>query len=335
MLKYAQMSIHGRVRRDRTRQLLEIARRYYLNDESMVAISNQQGISRFKVARLLKEARDTGVVTISLNTGGDEDPELSLRLAEHLGLQRAVVVRAFGTVGEVRKMVGAAAGQHLAETLRPGETLGLAWGRTLTHMIESIDRLPDIQVLQLNGSVGSDLSQSPIELVRRASLLGGNNAKAVMAPLYIDSLQAAEALRRQPDLKEVFDLYETVTTAVVAVGSFQSAADGSSNSQFLPLLPAAVREELLEAGAVAEVCGLPFCEDGSLVDTQLVEHILAIRPEQLHRIPRVIAVASDPSKAEAILAIWRADLISELVVDDDLAEALLAAPVPAPAGKAQ
>lgn len=292
----------------------------------MVTISDQMGISRFKVARLLKEARDTGVVTISLNTGGDEDPQLSQQLAEHLGLERAVVVRAYGTLEEVRHMVGTWAGRHLSGSLRHGETLGLAWGRTLTHMIESIDRLPDIQILQLNGSVGSDLSQSPIELVRRAALLGGNKAKALMAPLYIDNLQAAEVLRRQPDLKEVLDLYDTVTTAVVSIGAFQRANDGTVNSQFLPLLPPQAQADLLTAGAVAEVCGLPYGRDGSLADTGLVDHIMAIRPEQLRRIPRVIAVASDPTKAEAILAIWRADLITELIVDDALAEALLSVP---------
>ena len=327
------MSTETKASRARTRQLLEIAKRYYLKDESMVAISDQLGISRFKVARLLREARDTGVVTISLNTGGDEDTELSKQLAECLGLQRAVVAKAWGTVEEVRRIVGTVAGHNLAGTLRQGETLGLAWGRTLTHMIESIDRLPDIQILQLNGFVGSDLSQSPIELVRRAALLGGNKAKALMAPLYIESLQAAEALRHQPDLKEVFDLYDTVTTAVVAVGGFQPTADGGSNSQFLPLLSPWARDEILAAGAVAEVCGLPFCADGSLVDTQVVEHILAIRPEQLRRIPRVIAIASDPSKAEAILAICRAHFITELVVDDELAEALISAQLPTSARK--
>lgn len=325
MVRSAQMSNQRIARRERARQLLEIARRYYLLDESMISISSRLGISRFKVARLLKEARETGVVTITLKAGGDEDVELSRQLAERFGLQRAIVVRAYGTVEEVRRIVGEVCGHHLSATLRAGETLGLAWGRTLTSMIESMDHLPDIQILQLNGTVGSDLSQSPIELVRRAALLGGNKAKAIMAPLYIDSLQAAEALRRQPDIKEVFDLYDTVTTAVLAVGGFKPTEDGKNNSQFLPLLPAPDREALLAAGAIAEVCGLPYCADGSLARSEVVDHILAIRPDQLRKIPRVIAVASDASKAEAILAIWRADLISELIVDDDLAEALLAA----------
>ncbi|MBN9104494.1 MAG: hypothetical protein J0I14_05790 [Propionibacteriaceae bacterium] len=320
------MSTSKGTERVRARQMLEIARRYYLDGESMVSISSQLGVSRFKVARLLNEARETGLVTITLNTGGAEDAELSARLAEHFGLRGALVVEAFGTVEEVRHTVGAAAGRYLVGTLTPGETLGLTWGRTLTHMIESLDYLPDCQVLQLTGTVGSNLRESPIELVRRASLIGGRNARALMAPLYIDNPQAAQALREQPDIKEVLDLFATVTTAVVAVGSLQPNPDGVTNSQFLPLLPPAVRERMLNSGAVAEVCGLLFRPDGTPADPHLADHVMAIRPEQLRKIPRVIGLASDASKAEAILALWRADLISELVVDADLAETLLAAP---------
>lgn len=320
------MSIQSQKQRTRNRLMLEIARRYYLTDESMVSISSQLGVSRFKVARLLKEARETGLVQISLNTGGDTNTPLAAKLAEHLGLQSAVVVDAWGTKEEVRHQVGLTAGRHLEHTLQPGETLGLTWGRTLTHMIESLQTLPNVQVLQLTGHVGSDLSESPIELVRRASLIGGNRAKAIMAPLYIDSLQAAQALRNQPDIKEVFDLFDTVTTAIAAVGSFAPTADGVTNSQFLPILPQEMQDLLLARGAIAEVCGLAFRSDGSLAAPELNDHIFSISADQLGRIPRVIAIASDPSKADAVLALWRADLISELVVDADLAETLLALP---------
>ena len=326
VLNSAQMSTKSRAQRERARQMLEIARRHYIDDESMVSIGQRLGISRFKVARMLQEARESGLVTITLHSGGEEDEALSDRLAKHLALPRASAVEAFGSTEDIRRIVGVRAGQILGGTLQNGETLGLAWGRTLTHMIESLERLPNVQILQLNGAVGSNLSQSPIELVRRAALIGGNNAKAIMAPLYINSIEAARAMRNQPDIKEVLELFDTVTTAVVAVGSFAAARDGGINSQFLPLLPDGVQQQLLDSGAIAEACGIPFRPDGSVADRGLLEHILAITPEQLGRIPRVIGVASDPTKASAIHALCHAGMITELVVDADLAEALLALP---------
>ncbi len=307
--------------------MLEIARRYYLADESKVRISEQLGISRFKVARLLQEARERGVVKITLDHGGEADEELSRHLARHLGLDVAVAVEAYGTVAEVRRTVGQYAGRVLADIVRPGETLGLAWGRTLTHMIESIDHLPSVQILQLNGAVGPSLSQSPVELALKASLISGSDAKAIMAPLYIDDADGVQVIRSQPYIKAVLDSFDTLTTAVVAVGAIEAGGDGSTSSRLLPMLPQGVRERLLRSGAVAEACGLTFAADGSLAYPELArDHILAISPQQLRRVPRVIAVASDPSKAPAVLALRRADVISELVVDAELAEALLALP---------
>lgn len=323
----AHMSKKAATRRARTRQMLEIARRYYLADESMVQIGAELGISRFKVARLLQSAREHRVVTITLNHGGEVDEALSRQLAGHLGLSRAVVVEAYGTVAEVRRIVGEHAGRVLARSVTPGETLGLAWGRTLTHLIESIDHLPSVQILQLNGAVGPSLSQSPVELALKASLISGTNAKAIMAPLYIHDADGVRTIRGLPEIKDVLDSFDTLTTAVVAVGAVEAAGDGSTGSRLLPMLPSEVREELLRCGAVAEACGLTFAADGTLAYPQLARnHILAISPEQLRRVPRVIAVASDPSKAKAVLALRRADVISELVVDAELAEALLALP---------
>ena len=307
--------------------MVDIARRYYLAEESKVEISQALGMSRFKVARLLQEARDSGVVRITFDLGGTVDAELSAQLARHLGLDRAVVVEAYGSVEAVRKIVGSQAGAVLADTVRSGETLGLAWGRTLTHMIESIKRLPSVHILQLNGAVGPSLSDSPVELALKASLIGGTNAKAIMAPLYVRDLNGATALRNLPDIKEMLELFDTITTAVVAVGALRAEGDGSTNSRLLPLLPPEVREQLLGSGAVAEACGITYLADGTLARRDLfAEQILAISPAQLRRIPRVIGVASDASKADAILALRRADVISELVVDADLAEALLALP---------
>lgn len=327
------MSEKGAAVRARTRLMLEICRRYYLHDESMVSIGKRLGISRFKVARLLEDARETGLVTISLHSGGEDDEALSHQVAHHLGLRRATVIEAFGTPQEVRKLVGIRAGQLLAGALQSGETLGLGWGRTLAYMIESIDRLPNVQVLQLSGAVGSNLSQSPIELVRKAALIGGNNAKAILAPLYINDPNVARVMRSQPDIAEVLELFDSVTTAAISVGSFVPASDGSSNNQFLPLLPETVRDRILAEGAIAEICGTPYRQDGSVADRGFLQHIVAITPEQLSRVPRVIAVASDSSKAGAVWALARAGVISELVIDADLAEAVLAMPATTPEGR--
>src|SRR3989440_6234807 len=71
-----------------------VARRYFLDGRSKVEIADELGLSRFKVARLIEEAKLTGLVRIEIRGEGVLDVDLSARLRERFGLQHAVVVDA-------------------------------------------------------------------------------------------------------------------------------------------------------------------------------------------------------------------------------------------------
>jgi DNA-binding transcriptional regulator LsrR (DeoR family) len=55
-------------------QMARIARRYYLEGRSKLAIAEELGLSRFQVARSLRKARDSGLVRISIYVPGDTAP---------------------------------------------------------------------------------------------------------------------------------------------------------------------------------------------------------------------------------------------------------------------
>ena len=50
------------------------------------------GLSRFQIARLLQEAVDSGVVTISIEADATDEDGMAEQLAAALGLSRAIVV---------------------------------------------------------------------------------------------------------------------------------------------------------------------------------------------------------------------------------------------------
>ncbi|BDZ58362.1 hypothetical protein [Barrientosiimonas endolithica] len=101
------------------RLITTVARRYYLDDESKVQIASDLGISRFKVARLLDEARATGVVRIEIAPEAGSDEARGDRLASALGLTRAVVVDL--------SLVGSRARRP---TRAPGDASSAGWPRT-------------------------------------------------------------------------------------------------------------------------------------------------------------------------------------------------------------
>jgi DNA-binding transcriptional regulator LsrR (DeoR family) len=69
-----------------------VARRYYLDERFKVEIAGELGLSRFKIARLLETARDTGLVRIEIGHPGLVDVDLAAQIMDRFGLRHAVVV---------------------------------------------------------------------------------------------------------------------------------------------------------------------------------------------------------------------------------------------------
>jgi len=150
------------------------------------------------------------------------------------------------------------------------------------------------------------------------------------APLVTADAVTAEALRRDPGIAAALGRIDDLTTAVVAIGAWREGT-----STIWPIVSAAEREAGVADGAVAEVSGRLLAADGSVVPSRFDDRVMALRLEQLARVPEVVAVAYGADRAAAVLAVVRTGWVTTLVADDALADALLALPpadlAPAPA----
>ena len=67
---------------DRYEDMYQAATRYYIQGETMESIAHQLRLSRSSVSRLLKEARESGLVRISLADHTGSQSPLAATLAE-------------------------------------------------------------------------------------------------------------------------------------------------------------------------------------------------------------------------------------------------------------
>ena len=302
-------------------QMMSASKAYYLEGRSKVDIAGDLGVSRFKVARLLEAARKVGMVSITLNNGASL-PGLSAAVAEHLSLRSACVVEVYGDDKDVRTAVGRATGDYLRDSLADGEVLGIGWGRTLGAMFDNIDSLPNIEVLQLSGRLHGTGWQSDQELMSKAAAITGKTPHVITASFFADDPRATIALRRTPEVASVMSRFEDLTVAVVGIGAIGPRPISMAYAN----LPQRFLRQLFGSGAVGEVQGILFGEDGRPIRTKLGQHTLAITAQQLARIGRVIAAAADPAKARAVRAVCSSGILTDIVVDVSLAHALLALP---------
>jgi hypothetical protein len=109
-----------------------VAHRYFISRHTKLEIAENLGISRFKVARLIEEAIESGAIRFVITDQKDYDTALAETLAQRYQLRHAVVVRgpSLSPTG-VTEALGRAAAVLLEETLADSQTLAVAWGRTL------------------------------------------------------------------------------------------------------------------------------------------------------------------------------------------------------------
>ena len=157
-----------------------VARRYYIEGLSKTEIADEYRLSRFKIARLLETARSQGLVRIEISHPGTIDVELSVLLRQAFRLEHAIVVDTQeDDAASLRKQLGLAAADLLAEVLTPTDVLGLAWARTVSSMATQLRRLPTIPVVQLTGALSrssgssSSIDDSSIDVVREAARVSG------------------------------------------------------------------------------------------------------------------------------------------------------------------
>lgn len=304
---------------DAERQLLtEVARRFYLEDESKTELAKSLRVSRFKIARLLQQAREQGIVTIEINEDEGYRSALSAELAEHLALLECVVVKSGDTEEDNRRRLARAAAAYITNHTHEGDVLGFSWGRTLVAIGEHLGELPAATIVQLTGTVGNDFTQSPVEVIRRIVGRSSVEAMAIFSPLFAASHEAAQSLRDDTSIRQTIARYADLTLAVLSVGSWDPQI-----TQLAVILGKDDLEELAHERAKAEMAGIFVRADGSVVEASVTRRRISVSVSELLNTPRVLAVAGSAEKVGAISAVARSGLITSLVTDDLTAALLL------------
>lgn len=303
---------------DETVQVALVAREHYLNGKSRVDIADELKISRFKVARMLELAVETGILTFIIKAPGAVDVDLSNRLKSRFGLDRAFAVATPNDLSaNVRDALGRVLANLLTEIVTDTDVLGTASGRTLSAMIGHLGHLAACDVVQMAGMAGP-VHETSNAVVREVREVSGGVAYSIYAPLIVSDAATADSLRRQPSIQAAFKRFPEITKAIVAAGSWSPP-----ESQIYDGLSADERIDIFNKGVRADVCATLLDDEGHEIPA-LADRTLGITLEELRAIPEVVVVAGGQQKTQALRSILKADFTTSLVTDARMAERLLA-----------
>lgn len=297
--------------------LARIGREYYLENRPKVEIAASHDLSRFQVARLLTEAVESGIVEIKVHFPSHLSSADVARLESSLGIGKVIVAGTAGGEIQARSILAKAAAAEISRQAPSGGTLGISWSRTLDVASRLVRELPRCDIVQLAGALPAETDSNPLELIQRLGRLSGGVAWPLWSPLVVEDPTTAAGLRRQPEIAGALAKADSLDLAVVAIGAWKAGS-----STVWERADPEVRQDAIQAGAVAECSGRLLNAEGIPVESGLDERIIAVTVKQLQRTPLVIAIAQGAVRAEAVRAAAKAGFVTTLIVDEPLAKAL-------------
>lgn len=316
--------------RDRDDLLVTVASLYYGQNQNQQQIADRLEISRSSVSRLIKEARDRGIVEIRIKRPLYRDYELEQTLIDRFGIRDAYVLLTgnLREPGAALNAIGRLAAGYLnrvLDGLPPGSSIGIAWGTGAFAAANAVavNQEKQIDVVQMLGSVGAPdpLIDGPDLARMLASKLGGRHYY-LHAPVLVEQNGLRDLLYREPAVRDALARIDSLAVAITGIGTVQPEASSFLRTGHLTV---AELEALQAQGIVGETCGRFFNQDGQSRGFEINEHVIGIELNALQQIPRVVAMAHGLPKVAAILGALRGRFMTVLCTDDITARAILAA----------
>lgn len=291
-----------------------VARLHYVADLSQVEIARKLGVSTATISRLLRRARDEGIVRIEVVDFVTPDT-LGADLARHLGLRAVRVIDA--PANALPAALAAPLGAMLAEAApRPGAAIAIGWGRAVRAVLGAgLPPLPGTQIVPATGGLQQHEPHFQInEFARQMAEQVGGTPHFLHAP-NMATPGVRDLLLADPAIAAVLRIWDRLDIAILGIGL--------APSKMPPEASVATAAEHRLVNVAGDVIRHYFDAAGNIIPWEGAARMIAVSPEQLAAARLSIGVASGPAKATAIIGAARARLINALVTDSLTARAIV------------
>lgn len=302
--------------------LLWAAWLYYEDGMTQADIANLMGLSRASVNTYLADARTRGLVNIEIEPDRFRSVMIAKAMKDRFNLQDCLVIPSEGGDRSLFERLGAAGAQVLKRLVRAGDTIAVAWGRSVLSLAEELHHpgLADIRVVQASGSTTARIPWTPEACAARLAEALGARWVPLSAPAIVSSPEMRERLLAETVLSEQMVVLSEANRIVMGISSMRPEST-IHTSGFLD----GVDQQAHYQDAVGSVSGRFISARGEPVIGPVNDRTIGLDLAALRAIPQRIAVAGGIEKVSAILAALRGGYVNVLITDAASARGVLTA----------
>ena len=299
--------------KDKLQKLTDMARLYYVQDMTQNEIAKQYGVSRPLISRMLKEAKEQGIVKIEICPPYDEAALLIERAGRLFGIQGGVAVPDKGSDNETNDAVSAAALSYMQEL---GQArIGIGWGHIIGNLVTYMEKREPLdgvacRVCPLIGNSGvGNRNYHSNELVRVFAQQCHGAPEYFYAPFIVTSEQEREIIEELESYQVIARAWAGLDVALVNIGNYPSVPDFASEARYGDVL----RKER----AVGKILNYYLDIHGKIFQSD-TDYALQIPLETLRTVDHVIGICSANTSPRALAGALRTGLIRHVAVPESI-----------------
>lgn len=302
--------------------LATVANLYYNSELTQNQIADRFYTSRSKISRMLKEAREMGIVEIYIREPWERNLDYEQKIKEEFKLKNIrVIIQKDSEEENTGVLIPEAAAYYLDSIIKPNMVIGISWGNTLYKIIKYIaannhKNIP-VTVVPIMGAANiTSPRKDSLDLSKDLALAYGGRYQYIYAPLFVKSCEVKESLIQDDSIKSALELAGNADVILTSVGSIVYKSWNN-------YLSAKTLDFLEKKRVVGHIGGHFFDIHGKKLDSSLSERMIGISVEDLRKCPETICVAYGEQKAEAVIGALRGRYINTLIIDEKCATKMI------------
>lgn len=315
--KYENMTVQ-----EKWNVLATVANLYYNSEMTQNEIADRMYTSRSKISRMLKEARELGIVEITIREPWERDLALEEEIRKKFGVSTVRVVAAKeDTKEKMTERLSEVCAYYFDSIVKEKMVVGISWGNTLYHIVKYIaatnkKNIP-ITVVPIMGAANVKRpQQDAMDLAKDLASAYGGNYQYIYAPLFVKSRELKEILVQDDTIQTALRQVKKADVILTSVGSVEYKTWES-------FLGENTFHLLEHKGAVGHIGGHFYDKNGKEIDTPLSGRMIGIDYSDLAACRNVVCVAYGEAKADAAAGALRGGFIDTLITDSVCAERMV------------
>lgn len=310
------------INKDEKRKLIKIAKMYYFEELTQAAIAKRLGVSRPIISKMLQQAKEEGIVRITIFDEGFDVIEWEQKIAHAFGLNEVIITSTENMNAEqALRAIGKATAMYVRKAIRSVKKIGVSWGKSLLAMVEEYPiEQRDVMVIPLVGGMGpKEVALHSNQIAYEFAKKINGQCESLYAPAMVATIEQKEDLVQLPFISSVLQQGKQCDLAIVGIGNPYE----NSTMYEIGYLNDADLLELKRAKVAGDISSKYILANGDLADVAINRRGIGMELEELKEIDKVVGVARGAYKVASILAALKGNYIDVLITDDQTAALLI------------